>query len=270
MIPSLVRFLRTPKGLFTLILAAVLVVAAFGPRQPAQWTTLGIASLVAMLIDAPILRVRKGAWEFPSGALLTGMLVAMVMSPLEPFYVPTIASVIGIVSKYLFRTRHANVFNPAALGLVVTYHAFGAGHSWWGALPDLSLAIGVTTLVVTGVWIADRLNKLPLVLTFLGVFYGLFTITAFAGEPARVAEVFIAPDLHAALFFAFFILTDPPTSPVRHRDQMICGTLVALVCWMTFETAGVVYFLLAGVLVGNVYEAWRRERLARARLANAV
>ena len=31
----------------------------------------------------------------------------------------------------------------------------------------------------------------------------------------RVAEIFRAPDLHAVLFFAFFILTDPPTSPIE-------------------------------------------------------
>jgi hypothetical protein len=34
--------------------------------------------------------------------------------------------------------------------------------------------------------------------------------------------------------------------------------LVAVVSFAFFEWAGVVYYLLTGVLVGNVWEAWRR------------
>ena len=36
------------------------------------------------------------------------------------------------------------------------------------------------------------------------------------------------------------------------------GVLVAAVSYALFETVGVVYYLLAGLLVGNVWEAWRR------------
>ena len=63
------------------------------------------------------------------------------------------------------------------------------------------------------------------------------------------------------LFFAFFILTDPPTSPTKYRDQIICGVLVAVVSYAVFEWIGAVYYLLAGVLAGNVWEAWRRKRI---------
>ena len=52
---------------------------------------------------------------------------------------------------------------------------------------------------------------MPLVLAFLGSYFLLFTVTAFAGDPGRVSGVFRTPDLQAVLFFAFFILTDPPT-----------------------------------------------------------
>jgi hypothetical protein len=34
--------------------------------------------------------------------------------------------------------------------------------------------------------------------------------------------------------------------------------MVAVVSFVVFEWFGVVYFLLAGVLAGNVWEAWRR------------
>jgi len=77
-------------------------------------------------------------------------------------------------------------------------------------------------------------------------------------DPAWVSEVFRTPDLQAVLFFALFILTDPPTSPVRYRDQLVFAVIVAVVSYAVFEWIGAVYYLLAGVLVANVWEAWRR------------
>jgi Na+-translocating ferredoxin:NAD+ oxidoreductase RnfD subunit len=96
------------------------------------------------------------------------------------------------------------------------------------------------------------------VLIFLGGYFALFALTAFVSDPSKVAEIFRAPDLHAALFFAFFILTDPPTSPVKYRDQLVCGVIVAAVSYSIFEWVGAAHYLLAGVLIGNVWEAWHR------------
>jgi Na+-translocating ferredoxin:NAD+ oxidoreductase RnfD subunit len=120
-------------------------------------------------------------------------------------------------------------------------------------------------LVVAGVFITDRVNKIPAVLAFLGVYYVCFTAVAFAGRAPHVAEIFRAPDLHAALYFAFFILTDPPTSPTRHPDQLVYGAVAGIVAWGTFMTVGAAFYLLAGVLVANGWEAMRRWRVRRAR-----
>jgi len=88
--------------------------------------------------------------------------------------------------------------------------------------------------------------------------HGITSATAFVGNPQWVAEIFRPPDIQAVLYFAFIILTDPPTSPAKYPDQITCGVIVAVVSYAVFERFGVVYFLLAGVLVGNVWEAWRR------------
>jgi hypothetical protein len=99
---------------------------------------------------------------------------------------------------------------------------------------------------------------MPLVVAFLGAYFMLFTATAFVSNPLAVAEIFRTPDLEAVLYFAFIILTDPPTSPAKYPDQIVCGLIVAVVSYAFFEWAGVVYYLLAGVLAGNLWEAWRR------------
>ena len=215
------------------------------------------AVIAAGLLDALILRAKRSAWEFPSGAVLTAVIVAMILSAQAPWYVATITSVIAVASKYVFRTRLGNVFNPAALGVVAAFYLFETGQSWWGAAPETSLALQIA-FVCAGVFITDRVNKMPLVLSFLGAYFLLFTVASFFTDPAGVSEVFRTPDLQAALYFTFFILTDPPTSPVRYPDQLICGVIVAAVSFAVFEWIGAAYYLLAGVLVGNIWEAWRR------------
>jgi Na+-translocating ferredoxin:NAD+ oxidoreductase RnfD subunit len=258
-LPALWRFFRTPKGLLTIVLVLLAALAVRGEDLAVAAPEIGASVAAAMLVDLPLLRWRKRGWEFPSGALLTGLIVAMVLSPQEPWYVGACTAALAVVSKYLLRTHSANVFNPAALGIVATFYVFNTGQSWWGALSDAAPWL-LIVLFAAGVFITDRVNKMPLVLTFLGAYYLLFTVTAFAGNPQHVAEIFRPPDLNAALFFAFFILTDPPTSPVRYPGQILCGLLVAATSYAVFEWIGAAYYLLAGVLVGNMWEAWWRER----------
>ena len=258
----MLKFFRTAKGLLLLVLVALTMAAA--PYEGAGRAVPGVLSAVAVaaLLDVLLLRLRHPRWEFPGGGILTGLIVAMVLSPFEPWYVPPATSAIAIVSKHLIRTKAANLFNPAALALVVSYYAFGSGQSWWGALPGLS-PWAILALFASGVFIADRVNKMPVVMAFLGAYYGLFTVTAFVGDSSAVAGIFRAPDLHAVLYFAFFMVTDPPTVPIKNRDQVIFGVVVAVVSYALFELSGVVYYLLAGLLVGNAWEAWRRVRFKK-------
>lgn len=254
---SLRRFFRTPKGLLIVMLAILATAAASGSGFVLVAPVVLGGVLGAAVLDAPILRYREGEWLVPDGAILTGLIVAMVLSPMEPWYVAAITAAIGVLSKYLIRIGRANVFNPAAFALVVTFYWFDTGQSWWGALPELS-PLALVLLFATGIFITDRVNKVPAVLSFLGVYYLLVTLTAFAGQPAKVAELYRTPDLHAALFFAFFMLTDPPTSPPKPRDQLVYGAITALASYAVFEFIGAAYFLLAGLLLANVWEARRR------------
>ena len=215
------RWVRTPKGLLVIVLFILVALAA--PHEGLRTVAPGLLSavLVASVIDAVILRTRHDRWELPDGAILTALLVAMVLSAQQPWHYAAVTSAVAVLSKYVIRSRAANVFNPAAFALVATFYLFDTGQSWWGALPNVTLWVQIA-LVVTGVFIAQRVNKLPLVLAFLGIYYALFTAAAFLGSAVQVSEVFRTPDLQAAFFFAVFILTDPPTSPVKHSSQIIC------------------------------------------------
>jgi enediyne biosynthesis protein E5 len=255
---SAIRFFKTPKGLLIIILVILTAVAAPGEGVGAVALNMGSAAAIAGIVDLIILKLREQRWRFPSGAVLTAMIVTMVVSAQEHWYVPAAMSVVAVISKYLIRTRLANVFNPAALALVSVMYVLPTAQSWWGALAEVSPVWLRAALLAGGIYIADRVNKMPLVLSFLGAYFLIFTLSAYLGDPRRVAEIFRSPDIEAVLYFALIILTDPPTSPARYRDQWIGGIIVAVVSYAIFEIFGVVYFLLAGALAGNVWAAWRR------------
>lgn len=256
------RWSRSPKGLFTAILLLLTIPGA----QYSGWALvlpgLVAAMGVAVLLDAPLIRWRDGAWSIPDGALLTGWLVGMVLSPHVPWTTAAATAAVGIAAKHALRVKRANVLNPATAALVLSYYLFDTGQNWWGALPELTTP-WVAAVLITGGFMAWRLNKLPLVLTLLGVHFTLATVAAFAGNPAQVAELYRAPDAHMALFFAGFMATDPPTSPPKARDQIIFGVIAASASFALFMLVGAVYFLLGGLLMANLWEGWRKwQRVA--------
>ena len=255
---TLARFFRTPKGTLLLVLGILLVVAASRERVASVAAAVGSAVASSALLDALILRWRKQRWVVPDGAALTALIVGMILSPHEPWWVVAATSLVAVSSKYVLRAGKANLFNPAALGLVATFYVFNTAQSWWGAMPELSPP-WTALLVATGLFTVQRVHKLPAALAFFGSYYALFGVAAFAGNPAHVSEVYRTPDVQAALFFAFFMVTDPPTSPPKPRDQLVFGVICGLASFVFFETIHAAYYLSAAVLVANLWDGWRRH-----------
>lgn len=264
----LLREIRAPKRLL-LGLFALLSVIALSQTGGHALNNLTIGVLTAVGIDLAVATIKNEDWRFPDGGILTGVIVAFLLSPFEPASTVILAVAVGLASKHLLRTRWSNVLNPAAVSLVMAGHFLGAGESWWGALPDLGIA-GALLVLALGLYIADRVNKLPMVIVFLATYLGLCTIAAFAGMGSEVAGIFRSPDIHAALFFALFMLDDPPTSPVRHEDQVVYGIIVGTAAYFLLVTIGVVYYLPLALLLGNAWESARRIGISYQRKRGAT
>jgi Na+-translocating ferredoxin:NAD+ oxidoreductase RnfD subunit len=248
------------------IFAVLLTVATFasGADESAASVVpnLVAAIVAACLIDSVWLAVTARRLRFPTSALLTALFVASILSVDESWLVVAWTSALAVLSKRILTNGREHVFNPAALALILAPIAFGSGESWWGALGDAPW-VWMIVLIAAGVFMVDRLNKFPLVLTFLAAYFGFFSIASIVNAHA-VAEMFREPFLQAALFLAFFMLTDPPTSPNRYVDQVWTGLLAALTAGAAqLLGAGQVY-LLIGVLVPNAVLAMvrytRRQR----------
>jgi len=214
--PLLPRFLRTPKGQVLCMFAALLLIALLADGGLALLPHVLAAVTAACAVDVAYTYWETRRWLVPSSALLSGMIVAFIVGPQEPWQVVAWIAGFASVTKHVFANEREHIFNPAALALLVSAIIFGTGQSWWGALGDLP-AISAAVLVVMGVFLAGKLNKFPLVLTFLAVYFTGFTVAGWVDARA-VAEMFRAPFLQSSLFLAFFMLTDPPTSPNRLDD----------------------------------------------------
>ena len=89
------RFWRTPKGLLFFAFVPLVVAAVWSAGLAAVGPNLISAMLVAALVDLALVRWLRKEWIFPSGALLTGLIVAMVLSPLAS---PLVAAVTAAIS----------------------------------------------------------------------------------------------------------------------------------------------------------------------------
>jgi Na+-translocating ferredoxin:NAD+ oxidoreductase RnfD subunit len=250
------QFIRTPKGTLLVIFLGLFAVAATAVGWPIALPHMFAAILGASLTEVAINRLDGRKLQVPSSAILSGMIVGFVLSPVTPHAITLAVGILATLGKHLFATRRWHVFNPAALALLVAVPMFGTGQSWWGALPDLGWPFAIV-LLAGGAFIVDRINKFPLVLSFLGVIFGL---SALLGQMDAVtaAEMFRTPFVQATLFLALFMLTDPPTAPARYAEQVLIGALVGAASVVAEEYGAGQVYLLVGVLTGNVALALRR------------
>jgi Na+-translocating ferredoxin:NAD+ oxidoreductase RnfD subunit len=257
------HFLKTPKGYALLVLLALTVIASVGSFASQGIGNIVIAVCTAGLLDLGIMYMLKRKRLIPDGAILTGLIVALVLSPSSSWFVTVAAAAIAIISKHVLRMKKKPIFNPAALGLLAVLLLFSSGDEWWGglsALPVWSLVF----LVVGGYLVVSKVNKFPLIFAFLGTYFSLFLgISVYL--TVDVSDIFRIPFINAVLFLSFFMLSDPPTSPGKYSEQILFGAIAAIISVLVNIRIGGLSFLLAGLLAANLANSlYRMIKGARA------
>lgn len=138
--------------------------------------------------------------------------------------VAALASFVAIGSKFVIRRYDKHIFNPTNLALAVM---LGSGLGWispgqWGQVAWFGFLIAcLGSLVVT------RAARADVTLSFLGFYVGLLVARAlWLGDPLTIP-------LHqlesgALLIFAFFMISDPKTTPDSRSGRILYALLVAL------------------------------------------
>lgn len=159
----------------------------------------------------------------PQSPLISALSLCLLLRT-NHLEVAALAAVVAIGSKFVIRWKNKHVFNPTNLALVVI---IGSGLGWmspgqWGQVAWFGFLIAcLGSLVVT------RAARADVTLSFLGFYVGLLITRAlWLGDPLTIPLHQI--ESGALLIFAFFMISDPKTTPDSRTGRILYALLVAL------------------------------------------
>jgi len=198
---------------------------------------------VTAIIDGVIIRFRSKRWYFPTGAIISAMIISMIINP-DDILITVAVVIISLVLKYAFRPNFRNVFNPAALAIVVGTLFLPVYSTWHGS-------VGISVFIF-GLLLVVLIKRLSTALSFFLTFKFLNLGYDFLMAKLNVSLSLLTGPV---TFFAFIMVIEPVTSPTTLRSKIIFGTGVAVLAF-TFSFSdylmGNSFFLYFGLLIMNL------------------
>ncbi len=222
--------------------------------RPAVAAATVAAALAVQWVGTRILRLRGIPLRFdPRSALISSLSLTLLLRTTSPA-LGALAGALAIGSKFLIRVpgprgdRHGgkHVFNPANFGIVALLLA--TDRAWvspgqWGAA-----ALAAFAVASAGFLVVRRAERSDVTWAFL-LFYGalLFGRALWLGDPLAIPRHQIANG--ALLVFAFFMISDPKTTPDSRPGRVLYALLVAagagFVQFALYQPAGPIWALAA-------------------------
>jgi Na+-transporting NADH:ubiquinone oxidoreductase subunit NqrB len=174
-------------------------------------------------------------WKLPRidlrSPLITGLSLSLLLRADEP-WLHAAAGIIAISSKFLLRLDGKHLWNPAGLAIVVLL--FGTDHVWispgqWGASVWFAALLAFLAILVL-----QAARRADISLFFLGAHAGLLLGRAFwLGDPLAIPLRQL--ESGSLLIFAFFMISDPRTTPDARLGRLLLALAVALLAhWLAF------------------------------------
>jgi len=255
------KWMKTPKGYVTITMVIYLVIASIGANTIMGLVNSLIAVIVSIVVDRIYCKMtnRKSSKD---ATIITALIISLVLSVTTPWFMVAGTALIAILSKHLLVYKKKPIFNPAAFGLFISIIIFHTEQSWWGAFGDLSWWTMIF-LLIGGYLVTERVNKYPQVFSFLGTFFVLLFLMGCLNI-GSAADALRPPFINAALFFGFFMLTDPPTSPAKYNKQVKFGVFSAISGMIIYAIFGGLTYLFVGLFIGNLYSYYQKRSSSKA------
>ncbi|MEM9530249.1 MAG: RnfABCDGE type electron transport complex subunit D [Pseudomonadota bacterium] len=176
-------------------------------------------------------RPRASTLEWKS-ALITAFGLSILLRATD-LWIWTAAGAIAIGAKFAIRVRGKHVFNPACIGIVAMLLI--SGHQAWvspGQWGQASLLGGY--VVALGALTLSSAKRLDIALGFL-LAYALIVVGRglWLGDPPVIALHHLSTG--SLLIFAFFMITDPRSTPDRRLGRVLLAiSVAALAAWLQF------------------------------------
>lgn len=208
---------------------------------------------------------RIGHWRAHLAGLFGPTMLSAVVSSFgisllvraDNLWVHPLLAALAMSSKFLVRSNGRHLFNPANLAAALA--AFVLPGAWvspgqWGQ--HLLLAAWI---VLLGTRVTQRARRLEIGWVFLAAWFTLLAIrVGLLGQPPGV----LVHQLHngALLLFAFFMISDPMTTPRDPRTRIVFACVVALLAFTWQFGLGRPHGLLVALLVATPWVPWIDRR----------
>jgi Na+-transporting NADH:ubiquinone oxidoreductase subunit NqrB len=178
----------------------------------------------ALVTQAACTRVFKLPSFDPRSALITGLSLSLLLRA-DAAWLHLVAAVIAISSKFIFRLEGKHIFNPAGFAIVallLTTNEVWISPGQWG-----SAVWFAALLCFFAILVLQAARRSDIAIFFLGSHAALlFARAVWLGDPLGIP-------LHqlqsgSLLIFAFFMISDPRTTPDSRLGRCVFAISVAL------------------------------------------
>lgn len=235
--------------------------------------TLGFG-LILFYILQKITKQSKNISNTIISCLILFLVLHYGLKPTDAF-AAMIATFVVLISKFFLEWKGSPIFNPVVLGLFVLeiltlfIPSFQMSFtSWWGVSYSLWPGPITFTLILIAIWIVfcfRSWRKWAVAVTYLLGSLVLTSITE--GFSAFLQSIFANSTIY---FFTFVMLSEPRTSPMLRKHQIIYGLLAAIISTISMLTGFPTSALLA-ILIPNFYffiTKWMMMKKMQAAKAN--
>ena len=257
-VPGLSRVLRAPLRRFVELpshvdprlyqsatLGSALLYGILWLDLEVELVTAAAIFAAALLTQVVCMRLTGRAGFDPRSALISANSLCLLLRT-DHLALAMLAAVVAIASKFTLRVRGKHVFNPTNFALVAMMLA--TGEVWVSAGQWGSGAVFAFLLASAGCLVVTRAARADVTLAFLAAWAVLlFGRSLWLGEPSSIP-------LHrlengALVIFAFFMISDPRTTPDSRSGRILFAVLVALGAFLVqfwwFRTNGPLWSLAA-------------------------
>lgn len=250
--------------IIALIPASAVGVYVFGPRVLA---VIAASIVSAVVTEYVALKLMGREFRMDGSAVVTGLLLALIIPPGVPLWMPVIGSAVGIaIGKAAFGGLGHNIFNPAIIGRLFLVGSWPKLMTTWESpftATTTATPLGAGTAKVSSLFYGDVAGCIgetsALALLAGGIFLIIMNYIDWRVPLAYIGTVgvlmfILGKDpifqmLAGGLFLgAFFMATDYSTSPMTKKGRVIfaigAGILVVVIRTIGGYPEGVAFSVL--------------------------
>ncbi|HLC77069.1 MAG TPA: RnfABCDGE type electron transport complex subunit D [archaeon] len=166
------------------------------------------------LLDIAVNYMKEKRLFLPKTAIITGLILGLIID--SSLYLLVLTAAIAILSKHIIKIKGRHIFNPANFALFVALF-LPVSESWWGMYNPLPV-------ILLGLLIVYKLKRYHQVLPFL-VVNAILTLVIFAADVGKTIDHMTSGIL---LFFVFYMMIEPTTSPMHKKSRIAFGILTGI------------------------------------------